>query len=78
VYRIHHSTQTAVLEVPSDAYAAADCKQVTLLYFLVISAALDTVDPTILLDRQRHTYGLRGPVLGWFQSYLSNRSQSVS
>ena len=77
-YRSHHSTETAVLKVLSDAYAAADGKQVTLLCLLDLSAAFDTVDHAILLDRLRHTYGLRGSVLGWFQSYLSGRSQSVS
>ena len=76
-YRSHHSTETAVLKVMSDAYSAADLKQVTLLCLLDLSAAFDTVDHTILLDRLHHTYGLRGHVLGWFQSYLSNRSQSV-
>ena len=30
-YRSHHSTETAVLKVLSDAYAAADGKQITLL-----------------------------------------------
>jgi hypothetical protein len=77
-YRRHHSTETAVLKVLSDAYAAADDKEVTLLCLLDLSAAFDTVDHGILLERLRHTYGLRGPVVDWFQSYLSDRTQSVS
>jgi hypothetical protein len=76
-YRRHHSTETALLKVLSDAYAAADGKNVTLLCLLDLSAAFDTVDHTILLDRLRHSYGLRGPVLDWFRSYLSGRMQSV-
>jgi hypothetical protein len=76
-YRSNHSTETAVLKVLSDAYAAADNKDVTLLCLLDLSAAFDTVDHGLLLARLRHTYGLRGPVLDWFQSYLSDRSQVV-
>ena len=76
-YRRNHSTETAVLSVLSDAYAAADVKQVTLLCLLDLSAAFDTVDHGILLRRLQHTYGLRGNVLEWFCSYLTDRSQSV-
>lgn len=77
-YRQYHSTETAMLKVLSDAYATADVRQVTLLCLLDLSAAFDTVDHGILLDRLQHTYGLRGYVLQWFRSYLSDRSQSVS
>ena len=77
-YRSNHSTETTVLKVLSDAYAAADNKDVTLLCLLDLSAAFDTVDHSLLLARLRHTYGLRGTVLDWFQSYLSDRSQVVS
>jgi hypothetical protein len=76
-YRKHHSTETAVLKVLSDVYAAADHKQVTLLCLLDLSAAFDTVDHSILLGRLQHTYGLHSTVLQWFSSYLTGRSQSV-
>jgi len=76
-YRKHHSTETAVLNVLSDVYAAADVKQVTLLCLLDLSAAFDTVDHDILIKRLQHTYGLRDNVLLWFHSYLADRSQSV-
>jgi hypothetical protein len=76
-YRKHHSTETATLNVLSDVYAAADVRQVTLLCLLDLSAAFDTVDHNILINRLRHTYGLREDVLQWFRSYLTDRSQSV-
>jgi len=76
-YRKHHSTETAVLNVLSDVYAAADVKQVTLLCLLDLSAAFDTVDHDILIRRLQHTYGLHDTVLQWFRSYLTDRSQSV-
>ena len=47
-YRRFHSTETAVLEMLSNAYAAADRGQVTLLGLLDPSAAFDCVDHQIL------------------------------
>ena len=45
--------------------------------FLDFSKAFDTVDHTILLSTSYH-YAIRGSVLSWFNSYLSNRKQYVS
>ena len=76
-YRKFHSTESAVLKVLSDIYAAADEKRVTLLGLLDLSAAFDTVDHQILFDRLRYEYGLDGSVLSWFKSYLTNRTICV-
>jgi len=77
-YRRFHSTATSVLKVFHDALLAADRGEVTLLGFFDLSAAFDTVDHEILLDRLRKSLGLHGPVLDWIHSFVSNRTQSVS
>ena len=61
----------------SDVYEAADAGSVTLLGLLNLSAAFDTVDHRILLDRLAHDYGVRGRVIQWIKSYLTGRSQFV-
>ena len=43
-----------------------------------MSAAFDTVNHSILLDRLQHDFGVTGKALSWFQSYLSNRTYSVA
>jgi len=57
-YRKGHSTETALLEVLDGVYTAADNKQVTVLIGLDMSAAFDTVDHEILLQRPQSEFGV--------------------
>ena len=50
----------ATLKVASDIFDSADAGQVTLLALLDLSAAFDTVDHHILLQRLYYTYGIGG------------------
>jgi len=76
-YRRHHSTETALLKVLSDIYAAVDSQQVVLLGLLDLSAAFDCVDHEVLLRRLRVRFGICGTAHDWIASFLSGRSQRV-
>ena len=77
-YRARHSTETALVRVTNDLLLSADTKANSILILLDLSAAFDTVNHDILLDRLENLLGLSGLVLDWFRSYLSGRSEFVS
>ena len=77
-YRKYYSTETALLKVKNDILLNMNRQHVTLLVFLDLSSASDTVDHTILLKRLRMCFGISGTALSWFESYLSDRKQYVS
>ena len=76
-FRVGHSTETAVLRVLSDILQAVDRGDVAALVLLDLSAAFDTVDHDILLQRLQQSFGIEGTVLSWFRSYLVGRTQIV-
>ena len=52
-------------------------KKAGVLVLLDLSAAFDTIDHNILLQRMNTKYGVRGVALDWFRFYLSDRTQVV-
>ena len=77
-YRPSHSTETALVKIMNDLLLEMDRGNVSLLTLLDLSAAFDTIDHDILLDRLHSLYGISGIALDWFKSYLSDRSQYVT
>ena len=51
--------------------------KISLFTLLDLSAAFDTIDHSILLERLQHSFGITNSAHSWFLSYLSNRKQSV-
>ena len=57
------------MKVYNDTLTNMNKQYVTLLVLLDLSAAFDTVDPSILLTRLRSKLGLNGTALSWLCSY---------
>ena len=72
-FRRFHS----ILRVLSDIYSAIDQDQVSLLALLDVSAAFDTVDHSILLERLSTSYRLSGMAFTWLESYITGRVQAI-
>ena len=75
-FRRYHSTETAVLRVLSHIYSAIDQDQVSLLALLDLSAAFDTVDHGILLERLS-TYSTNSGLTYTGMSYITGRAQII-
>ena len=75
-YRPHHSTETALPKITNDILLALDSGNISLLTLFYLSAAFDTTDHCILLDRLQHMYDISGTALSWSCSSLTNRTQS--
>ena len=76
-YRKNHSTDTALLSIVDGLLRSANDRLVSVLALLDLSAAFDTLDHPILLQRLETTFGISGTVLHWFASYLEGCEQSV-
>ena len=77
-YKTFHSTETALVKVHNDIVSAIDSQSYVILLLLDLSAAFDTVDHKILLQRVSSCFGINGKTLCWFKSYLENRKQVVN
>ncbi len=58
-YRPGHSSETALVRVTNDLLSALDRRQAIILALLDISAAFDTVDHEVLLNRLKFDCGVR-------------------
>ena len=76
-YRKFHNTETALVKIVNDLLLSADDKKVSVIALLDLSAAFDTIDHEILIQRLKDDFGFNGNVLSWFASYLNERTQCV-
>ena len=76
-YRPGFSTETALLKVINDSLISLNSGNLVLLILLDLSAAFDTINHKLLLDKLQSASGIKDSALQWFSSYLSNRTQTV-
>jgi hypothetical protein len=69
-YKKFHSTETLLIKVHNDILQSMSKGEVVMLVMLDLSAAFDTVDHEILLNRLKTRFGVDGTALKWFKSYL--------
>ena len=69
-YKALHSTETALLTVQNEVFKAMEKSKVTALTLLDLSAAFDTIDHDLLLNRLTDWFGIGGIALSWLNNYL--------
>ncbi len=73
-FRTKHSTESALLKVPNNILLSIDSGKRVALMMLDLTAAFDTLDHAILIERLRDYVGIKGVALKWFSSYLQDRT----
>ena len=77
-YCENHSTETCLLKLKTDILDAINKKEVMCLVLLDLSAAFDSLEHLLILNRLKYQFGIVGKCLDWFEDYLSNRTQHVT
>lgn len=76
-FRKGMNTEKAAGDLVQDIASLLDRGKACVGVFLDLAKAFDTVPVPILLRKLEAYFGIRGTVLCWFQSYLTNRRQRV-
>ena len=76
-YKKIHSTETMMLELVDEALQGFDDNKCTIVLFLDLSAAFDTIDIGKLLIILENELGITGTALKWIESFLTGRLQKV-
>uniref|UniRef100_A0A8C6LCW7 Reverse transcriptase domain-containing protein n=1 Tax=Nothobranchius furzeri TaxID=105023 RepID=A0A8C6LCW7_NOTFU len=75
-FRPQHSIETALIKFTNDLLIAADSGLISILIFLNLSAAFDTICHPIFLNRLS-SLGITHTPLRWFHSYLTGCTQFI-
>ena len=75
-FRKNNSTIDALIKITDKIRESVDKGKYGCGIFIDLRKAFDTVNHNILLLKMEH-YGVRGPSLQWFRSYISERKQYV-
>ena len=75
-FRKNNSTAYALIQITEQIKESIDKGKFGCGIFIDLRKAFDTVNHEVLLLKVEH-YGIRGSILQWFKSYLSNRKQYV-
>ena len=76
-YRKNHSCETLLIRMSDDLIKCVSEEQTVMIILLDLSAAFDTIDHTILLQKLHDDYKISGIPLQWITSYLKDRSFAV-
>ena len=75
-YKRHHSKET-MLGITDEVLRGFDKNLATVIIFLYLSAAFDTINVEKLLEILKVEIGIEGVALEWFRLFLSERTQRV-
>ena len=75
-FRKGRSTQQAIITLVDKIAKSQDIGDIVITLLIDLKKAFDTIDHRILL-RKLYSYGIRGSMLKWMESYLTDRSQYV-
>jgi hypothetical protein len=75
-FRKGHSTETSILAVLHDLFAAKHKKLSTIAVFLDLKRAFETVSRDVLIDKLKK-YNFDEKTIKWFMSFLCERKQRV-
>ncbi len=64
---MQNKCKTALVKITNDLLLASDKGCISLLVLLYLSAAFDSIDHDILIDRLQNYTGIQGHVLRWFR-----------
>ena len=76
-YKENHNTEIMMLGVTDEVLRGFDRNMATVVIFLDLSAAFDTIDINKILQILEEELGIGGSALKWFKSFLSGRTQRV-